>query len=169
MNRRSDRKPHTNRWNFAVYIGFFAGLIWGGVQMIANYFHFTSLSPGFLLEPYYKHSYLMTWRGYMLGWLAFIALSVVAALLYTMLFAKAFGPWYGIGYGVAWWAFLFLLVGPVTGMMNWIAYLDLNTVVTQACLFVVWGLFIGYSISFEFTNEREREPFATSRDEPEPT
>jgi len=27
------------------------------------------------------------------------------------------------------------------------------------CLFVLWGMFIGYSIALEFTDDRIREPF----------
>lgn len=158
-----EEKSRTNKWNFAVYIGFFAGLIWGGLKIVENYFHFTSLPPGFLVEPFYKHSYLMTWRGYITGWLAFIILSIGASLIYALLFAKAKGPWVGVVYGVIWWVLIFLLIGPITGMTNWIAYIDLNTIFTEACVFILWGLFIGYSISFEFTDERSREPFSNGR------
>ncbi|MNR52325.1 hypothetical protein D3C85_1721510 [compost metagenome] len=72
--------------------------------------------------------------------------------------SKLPGPWIGIAYGVAWWALLYLLIGPWTGMMNWIYGLDRNTIITDLCLFILWGLFIGYSIALEYTEEREREP-----------
>lgn len=164
----NEMKPRTNKWLFALYIGFFAGLFWGGLKIIQNYFHFTSLSPAFLIEPFYKHAYLMTWQGVLLGWVVYILFSIAAALLYALLLAKALGPWYGLGYGLAWWVMIFLLIGPVTGMMNWIAFLDWNTILTDASLFLLWGLFIGYSISFEFTDERVREPVDNRRKYPTP-
>ncbi|MFC6228364.1 YqhR family membrane protein [Paenibacillus allorhizosphaerae] len=159
LRNGKEEKPHTNKWNFAVYIGFFAGFIWGGIKMIENYFHLTSLSPGFLIEPFFLHHYLMTAHGYIMGWLAYIVMSVIAALLYAVFLAKAKGPWVGIVYGLVWWGVIFLLIGPVSGMTNWIGIMDWNTIITELCLFVVWGLFIGYSISFEFTDERIREPY----------
>lgn len=164
--KQEEKKPKTNKWFFSLYIGFFAGLFWGGLKMIQNYLHFTTLSPVFLIEPFYKHSFLMTWPGYLLGWSVFILFSMAASLLYALMLAKAKGPWYGLGYGLAWWAFIFLLIGPVTGMMNWIAFLDWNTILTDASLFLLWGMFIGYSISFEFTDERIREPFDNRRQQP---
>ncbi|MCR8633971.1 YqhR family membrane protein [Paenibacillus radicis (ex Xue et al. 2023)] len=158
----------SNKWTFSLYIGFFAGLLWGAVKMVEHYFHFTSLPPGFLVEPFFKNSFLLTWKGYLLGWAVFILFSIVATLLYTIFLAKAVGPWVGIMYGLAIWGIIFLLVGPITGMMNWIAFLDWNTILTEACLFMLWGLFIGYSIAFEFNDESVREPFSSGSNKPQP-
>ncbi|MEK8132770.1 YqhR family membrane protein [Paenibacillus filicis] len=169
MERKPETRKKTGKWSFALYIGVFAGILWGGLKIIESYFHFTTLPPGFMLEPFFLHEYLTSVAGYWLGWGAFTLFSIVASLLYALLMAKTRGPWFGIGYGVAWWVFIFLLIGPLTGMTKWIAYMDLNTVLSDFCLFVLWGLFIGYSISFEFTDERSREPVA-QKDErsPEP-
>ncbi|WP_281886515.1 YqhR family membrane protein [Paenibacillus sp. YYML68] len=161
-------KPRTNKWMFGLYVGFFAGLIWGGLKIVESYFRFTSLTPGFMLEPFFKHSFLLTWQGYMLGWATFIAMSIVAALIYVTFLLKLKGPWPGLVYGVAWWSMIYLLVGPLTGMITWIVNLDLNTIITDLCLFALWGLFIGYSIAFEFTDERVYEPFKTKGNSPDP-
>ncbi|ALS22883.1 YqhR family membrane protein [Paenibacillus naphthalenovorans] len=164
----NETKPVTNKWFFSLYIGFFAGLFWGGLKIVQHYFHFTSLSPAFLIEPFYRHSYLMTWQGTLLGWGAYILFSIAAAILYTLLLAKAKGPWYGLGYGLVWWAVLYLFIGPLTSMMDRITLLGWNTILTDCSLFLLWGLFIGYSISFEFTDERIREPFDNKRNQPTP-
>ncbi|TVY11475.1 YqhR family membrane protein [Paenibacillus cremeus] len=167
MNRHPMERQRTNRWNFALYIGVFAGLIWGGLKIIEYYFHFTTLPIGFLIEPFFLHSYVNTWQGMVTGWLAFILFSVVASLLYSVMLSQAKSAWIGIGYGAVWWGIIFLLIGPVTGMMNWIAFIDLNTILSDFCLFVLWGLFIGYSISFEFTDHRVSEPLKNASSEPE--
>ncbi|MFE5322921.1 YqhR family membrane protein [Paenibacillus sp. NPDC056579] len=168
MQAEHNKKPRTNRWNFSLYIGFYAGVIWGAVKMLEHYLHFTSLPPGFLVEPFFLKSFLLSAQGYIVGWIFFILFSILAALLYVAMLPKAIGPWPGIAYGAAWWALIFLLVGPITGMMNWIAYLDWNTIITDCCLFLVWGLFIGYSISMEFNDESKREPFPNARRRPQP-
>lgn len=157
-----------SKWTFAVFIGFFAGLLWGAVKVMEHYFHFTSLPPGFLVEPFFKKSFLLTWQGYLVGWAVFIIFSIAAALLYTLILAKAVGPWVGVGFGLAVWAVIFLLIGPITGMMNWIAFMDWNTILTEACLFMLWGMFIGFSIAFEFNDESVREPFQSRAPRPQP-
>lgn len=149
----------TNKWWFAVYIGFFAGVIWGGLKIVEYYLQFTALTPGFLVEPFFKHSFLHTWQGNLVGWIFFIGFSILASLAYAVIPGKPDSPWIGAGYGLAWWLLFYLIVGPALGMMSAIGFIDWNTIITDLCLFTLWGLFIGYSITMEFTDERAREPF----------
>src|SRR5687768_1205995 len=58
MSEFHDVKIKTNRWIFALYIGFFAGFIWGALKIVEYYFKFTSLVPGFLVELFFKHNFL---------------------------------------------------------------------------------------------------------------
>lgn len=156
--KRHKGKKTTKPMVFSLYIGVFAGILWGGLKMLEFAMRFTEVVPGFLLEPFFLHSYLVTARGLVLGYLSFIAFSTIAGLIYGIFLRRLKGPWPGIGYGLAWWAVLYLLVGPVTEMMPGVTQLDLNSFVTDLCLFAVWGLFIGYSIAMEFNKERFREP-----------
>lgn len=157
MLKLKRRKFRTNPFWFAIYIGFFAGLIWGGLKMLEFGLKFTQVVPGFLLEPFFRHSFLLTWQGMFLGWASFIGLSIAASCLYMLFLRKLKGPWPGIGYGLVWWSLLYLLAGPLTGMVDGINQQDLTSFVTDLCLFILWGLFIGYSIAMEYTDERSRE------------
>ncbi|TBL79909.1 YqhR family membrane protein [Paenibacillus thalictri] len=158
MKTQKETVKPTNKWWFAIYIGFYAGLIWGALKIVEHYFQFTELTPGFLIEPFFKHAFLLTWQGLLVGWLFFIIFSIIASLIYAVAMAKAKGPWPGAVYGIAWWALLYLILGPASGMMSSIGRIEWNTLITDGCLFVLWGLFIGYSITLEFTDERVREP-----------
>ena len=146
----------TNKAAFCFRIGLFAGLIWGLVKIIEHALEFTTVVPGFLVEPFYKHPFLATWPGYLIGWGSFIAFSIAAAYGYMAMLGKAKGPGPGIAYGVGIWALLYLLAGPLLGLVPPINELTFNTLITDLCLFLLWGLFIGYSISFELTNDRTR-------------
>ncbi|MBD0380744.1 YqhR family membrane protein [Paenibacillus sedimenti] len=148
----------TNRWLFALYIGFFAGLILGALKIVEQYLKFTKIVIGFLVEPFFKHDFLLTWQGTLIGWGFFTLFSIVAAYLYMVTLWRLQGPWWGIAYGAIWWCALYLLIGPLAGMTYWIDDLDLNSVISDFCLFLVWGMFIGYSIAVEYTDERAREP-----------
>lgn len=154
----SNHMKKTSKLIYALYIGFFAGLIWGGVKVLEFALRFTEVVPGFLLEPFMKHSFLASWQGVLTGWLSLIALSVVASFIYMWVMRRLPGPWYGIGYGLTWWCLLYLLVGPLTGMIPGVTQLDLNSFVSDLCLFTLWGMFIGYSIAVEFNDEWAREP-----------
>lgn len=158
MNERKETSDRTNVWLFALQIGLFAGIIWGGLKIVEHYLRFTTVPVGFLAKPFYRSSFFHSTAGFWTGWAYFILFSIVASWLYAALFRKVKGHWAGIGYGIAWWVILYVLLGPPAGMMKWMYRMDWNTILTDFCLFVVWGLFIGFSISFEFTDERHREP-----------
>lgn len=142
------------RWRYAVYIGFFAGLIWGLIGWTLYYFKFSSVLPAFLLEPFFRKSFMHSWSGHSAGLAAFIIYSIVAALLYTIILIKLRGPWPGVVFGLVCWGITFLWIGPFAGMLPPFRKLSMETHVTEACRFLLWGVFIGYSISLEFHDER---------------
>ncbi|MNE88608.1 hypothetical protein D3C80_1859320 [compost metagenome] len=66
----------------------------------------------------------------------------------------------GMVYGVAWWLIIFVAAQPMLHMTKPIRELSTNTIISELCLYLLWGLFIGYTAAEEFTNERMREPEA---------
>ncbi|QNK55469.1 YqhR family membrane protein [Paenibacillus sp. PAMC21692] len=161
-NRQSDKDTysdhHTNRWLYAVHIGLFAGLIWGSIRWMFYSMKFTTELPGFLMEPFFRHHFLISYWGIVIGIAGFIVFSIAAALLYTALLGRFRGPWPGIFYGLGWWALMFLAAGPLIGMTSRVNAAGWNTILSELCIFTLWGVFIGYSIAFEFTDESSREP-----------
>jgi len=137
-------------------LGFFAGLIWGGARWLMYGMHFSKVIPGFLAEPFFKHAYLLKAEGHLIGYLFFIVFSVISSLLYVLLLRKLKGPWPGMVYGVLWWSALFL-AGSWLFLQQPPFRLPWNTVISEFCLFLLWGLFIGYTAAFEFTNDRKRD------------
>jgi hypothetical protein len=157
---QQDKNPikPTNIWTFALNTGFFAGLLWGGMRIAEYYFKFTKVHPTFLIKPWSTPAFNQTTLGYMTGWAAFILFSVIAALIYTIVLRRLRGAWMGMLYGLVWWAILYFAVGPRMGMMKRLGKIEWNSLITDGCLFLLWGAFIGYTIAFEFTDEQEREP-----------
>lgn len=155
----SSSKPktvQTNPFYFSIELGYFAGLIWGGLHWLMYVLHFTKVIPGFLAEPFFKHDFLLTPAGHLLGYLFFIVLSVLASLIYVLIFRKLNGPWPGMIYGVLWWSVLFLACSRLF-LLQPPFKLPWNTVISEFCLFLLWGLFIGYTAAIEYTDERKRE------------
>jgi hypothetical protein len=149
---------HTNAWYYCIQIGFFAGLIWGTVRWMLFEMSFTKELPGFALLPFTSADFLSSFWGTVLGIGSFILFSIVAALLYKAALGKWRGPMGGIVYGLMWWGIIFAGIGPWLGLSRWLTQAGWSTISTEICVFLLWGVFIGYSIAFEFTDEASREP-----------
>ncbi|KKC46164.1 MULTISPECIES: YqhR family membrane protein [unclassified Paenibacillus] len=158
MDKSEYGKHTTHTWTYCLQLGFWAGLIWGFAHWLLYTFRFTKVLPGMLAEPFFKHSFLVTGWGHAVGIGHFIVFSILAAYLYKLLLGRFPGPWAGFVYGLLWWTLLFLAFGPLLGMVKPVTVLGWNSIFTELSLYAVWGLFIGYTIAFEFTDEASREP-----------
>ncbi|GAB6990432.1 YqhR family membrane protein [Paenibacillus pini] len=158
QSQHQNNGHRTNPWGYALELGIFAGIIWGAIHWVFYSLHFTVIVPGFLGEPYFKHAFLKSGLGQFVGWLFFIVLSIIASYMYIFLFRKMKGPWPGIAYGIVWWILIFVAIGPYVHMVKPINKLTWDTLVSEFCIFLLWGLFIGYTIAVEYTDERKREP-----------
>ncbi len=150
-------KGGTNPFAYSLKIGLFAGVFGGLLRWVLYEMKFTTMVPGYMLEPFFRHNYLHTIWGIVIGFVAYVMFSAAAALLYQFTMGKLRGPWPGLAYGAVWGLIVFVL-GPIFGMMEKINIIGWNTLITEFCVFLIWGLFIGYSIAFEFTDEASREP-----------
>ncbi|GAB2693061.1 YqhR family membrane protein [Paenibacillus thermoaerophilus] len=150
-------------WRYAVGIGFFAGLLFGFLKIAEVYFRFTSVPITFLIRPYFTQEFLRSGWGLWFGWGAFTLMSIACSLLYALLLRRTGGPWAGFAFGLAVWGAVYCFLGPWFGWLNPAAEYDFNTLITDACLFLIWGAFIGYSISFEFTSDKRSDPASSSR------
>ncbi|WP_148505309.1 YqhR family membrane protein [Paenibacillus beijingensis] len=164
MNRSSggsDYGSHpTNPWIFQLKLGLYAGVIWGLARLALYYLQFTRVIPGLMAEPFFRHSFLLTMQGHVTGLACFILFSVLAAYLYLLVLGFAGGPMPGILYGLLWWAVIFSVIGPLLGATKPVTLLGWNSLLTELCIFILWGVFIGYTTAFEFHDEASREPAA---------
>ncbi|WP_223066527.1 YqhR family membrane protein [Paenibacillus caui] len=158
QQKNENTKKKTDPVWFALELGFFAGLIWGAVHGFFYFMRFTIVIPGFLAEPFFKHAYLKTQPGYFIGWLYFTVFSVIASLLYVLILRKLKGPWPGILYGIWWWVVIYGVLSPSLMLTEPLRTMGWTSVISEFCLFVLWGLFIGYTTALEFTEDRLREP-----------
>jgi Conserved membrane protein YqhR. len=143
---------------YALQIGFFAGVIWGLVRWLAVSLNLTRVPQAFLADPWVRREALNSIVWHVTGLALFIVMSLVAALVYLLVLGNLRGPWPGILFGGAWWALLFLWIGPLTGMTKPVRAIGWNSIACELGIYLCWGLFIGYSIAFEFHDEASREP-----------
>ncbi|WP_225442765.1 YqhR family membrane protein [Paenibacillus lycopersici] len=153
-----DASAHTHPFWYCLQLGFFGGLFWGLMRWLLYTISFTKVLPGFLADPFFKQSFLKTYWGHAVGIGFFIVFSVIAALLYKLALGRLSGPWPGLFYGLFWWIILFGMAGPMLGMFPYMNKIGYDTIFTECALYLVWGLFIGFTIAYEYTDEASREP-----------
>ncbi|WP_276351981.1 YqhR family membrane protein [Cohnella caldifontis] len=156
--REEDEPIRTPPVRFCLKIGFFAGLIWGSVRWLAVAMNLTKVPAAFLADPWVKRSALASAYWQITGLALFILMSMAAALVYYVVLKPYRGPYPGLLFGAAWWAGFYLWAGPSIGAVPPLNKIGWNSMITDGCLFLIWGLFIGYSIAFEFHDEARREP-----------
>ncbi|MCP1125117.1 YqhR family membrane protein [Bacillus sp. 3103sda1] len=135
-------------------IGVFGGLFWGAVWYFLHIFSFTDAGPNYLLLPFA----LGNWKEGVWGNVAAIVcmgiLSIVVAFVYKITLSKFEGVIPGIIYGLIWWGILFFVIGSVAPVIRSALEMPRTTIVTTACIFILYGVFIAYSVSFEVNNEK---------------
>ncbi|MDL4841577.1 YqhR family membrane protein [Aquibacillus rhizosphaerae] len=135
----------------ALLTGFIGGVLWSVVGAIAAYFNFTSVSPAsFILRSWLHTNWSDGWLGQLISITVIGLLSVLTAILYYGLLRKTKGIWPSATFGVALWFIVFYLLQPIFPNVSHMTDLDINTIVTTLCLFLLYGIFIGYSISYEY-------------------
>lgn len=131
-------------------IGLFGGFIWGIIYFIAYYLNFTDVGPAMILNPWALGEWKNQLLGQLIGIVAISIISIGVALIYRFLFAKFKSIVLSLLFGASLWGLLFYLLKPMFPDLKPLTEIGWNTIITTLCIFLLYGLFIGYSISFHY-------------------
>lgn len=140
----------TDFTSLVTLIGFFGGLIWGIVYFIAYYLNLTNVGPALILNPWALGEWKNKLLGQLIGIVAISIISIGIAFLYRALFAKFKSVTLSLLFGASLWGLVFYLLKPLFPDLKPLSDIGSNTIVTTVCIFLLYGLFIGYSISFHY-------------------
>jgi len=142
----------------SMYTGFTGGVVFSLLASVMYYFNFLEVAPKFyLLTSWVSEEWTDTWLGIFFTTILAGVVSLLVAFLYYMIFKKIKYMWAGIIYGFILWALLFLLFRPIFSDIPAVTEWSLNTRITTICLFVLYGTFIGYSISYDYMDSQQTE------------
>ncbi|WP_100404769.1 YqhR family membrane protein [Bacillus solitudinis] len=139
-----------------VLIGFFGGLIWSLVGYIAFYFNFMRIGPALILMPWAFGDWKNTYIGQLIGVGMIAILSIGVAFLYKLILQKFHSIWAAMGFGTGLWLLVFYVLNPIFPGLKAVQNLDFNTIASTLCLYVIYGLFIGYSVSYEYAQQHRK-------------
>jgi|GEM_PF-793167 len=140
-----------------IIIGFFGGAFWSYIGYCAYFFNFTDLSPNMILSPWAVGDWKDSRLGNYISIFLIGLISILVALVYYAFFRKMQTIWAGILFGGALWALLFFVLNPIFPDLQTVAELNRNTLITTICLYILYGVFIGSSVSYEAAESERKQ------------
>lgn len=138
--------------------GFVGGLIASSFGVIMYYLSFSEVAPkSYLIRSWITADWTDGWLGNMLSILMVGVLSLLTAFIYYGIFKKIDSLWMGVGYGIILWVIVFYIVQPIFPNIPNLMDLNRYTIVSTLCLFILYGTFIGYSISYDYADTIRKE------------
>ena len=135
----------------SIVTGFFGGMIWSLIWLIAYGLNIIRLDPALFWDKFFWGNLPFDrWYMYLVMILLYSTLSILFAVVYYILF-KRFSHWIvGLFYGVILWALLLFAVPLLVNRQTILVHYPHETVVGLCCLGILYGIFIGYTISFNY-------------------
>ena len=142
-------------FNKIASIGFFGGIFWSTVSFVLSFFDFTQIGPTFVLEKIPLGKWANFYIEVLLSIFCIGIISIVIAFIFFFIGKKFTGVLPGVFYGLLWWVIIFLVFGRIAFDLKPIKEYSTDTMVTSICIFILYGTFIAYSVSFA---SQEEEP-----------
>lgn len=134
-----------------IVIGFIGGVVWSALLAGLYYFNFSEVAPkSFLLRPWLQNNWTDGLWGHLLSIILSGIISLIPTFIYYIALKKVYSMWVGIGFGIVLWGLIFLVLQPIIPLTKPISVLSTDTIVTTICILGLYGLFIGYSIAFDY-------------------
>lgn len=153
MNQgNTENKEHKRPMSFfslVIWTGMFGGVFWTLLGLLAYYFHFTEIRPNMILEPWALGDWKTGWLGTVISIIMIGFFSTGAAFGYYLVLRKFKTIWLGIAYGIGLFGTVFIILNPIFPSIKPFLQIDRNTMITSICLYILYGVFVGYTISYE--------------------
>src|SRR5699024_9012112 len=143
--------------NKALLTGFIGGILAGTFGFIIYYFNISKVSPrSFVLTSWNDASWTEGKLGILLSIILIGLLSIVVSFIYFLLFKKVKSIWMGLVYGLLLWGIVFYLLQPIFTDVAPLTELNSSTIISTVCLYILYSVFIGYTISYDYDVYRHK-------------
>ena len=140
-----------------VITGLVGGIFWSAIAYLAYFLNFTEIHPNVIIEPWTIGKWKDGWLGTVFSILLMGGLAILAALLYYVSLRRFKSMWIGLAYGIVLFLLVFFVLNPIFPGISPFVELKRNTIVTSICLYILFGVFVGYSISYEEDEMQKRK------------
>ncbi|MGA9225531.1 MAG: YqhR family membrane protein [Mesobacillus sp.] len=154
---QNQREKPMSFLTLTIITGLFGGVFWSALAYLAYIFNFTEIRPNVILEPWALGKWKEQWLGTVISIIAIGLFSIGAALVYYSAMRKIKSIWAGAAFGLVLFLLVFYVLNPIFPGIKPFWDLSRNTLITSACFYILYGVFVGYSISYEEQEIRSRE------------
>lgn len=161
---QNQKEKQLSLLSMSLLTGFIGGVFWSILGYLAYVFDFTEIRPNIILEPWALGDWKNAWIGTVFAILFLGLVSMLVSLIYYALLKRFLNILTGIIFGIILFLIVFYVLNPIFPGMAPIGELKRDTIITSVCLYILYGVFIGYSISYEYVeqNVRKRQEFNES-------
>lgn len=157
MSKQNNKHEKLHRLVFlkAITIGFFGGIIWSTLFLFMHMFKMTEVEPLFLFQFVAgERAWFSTWYAYLLLIISYGILSVFVAIIYYFLFRRR-QSWVGGGiFGLMLFIIIYYILPIIINSFNPFLHFEVHSHIAILCLFILYGVFTGYSISYDYESLR---------------
>jgi len=136
-------------------IGFVGGAIWSLLGFLFYELNFCDYGPALILAPFPSYNWRESVSKQFLGIFMICILSILVAFVYRFSLGRIKNMWASIGFGLFLWGIVFYVLPSWIPNVKPVMELDKNTITTTLCLYALYGLFVGYSISFDMMSSEK--------------
>lgn len=146
---QNQREKPMSFLTMVITIGLIGGIFWSGLGYLAYVINLTEVRPNVILEPWAIGDWKEGWLGTVISIGMIGAISIVVALIYYAALRRFPSIFVGIVYGIVLFLLVFFVLNPIFPGISPIKELTRNTIITSICFYILYGVFVGYSISYE--------------------
>lgn len=150
----------------SLVIGFFGGIIWGILYLIMYLFNMVEIDHISILNKWWDAEWLNKWYSHLIFLMLLSIFSIIIALIYFFTLKKSKSWVVGGVFGLAVLFIIYYILPMLTTGFNPFLKFETDTHIALACLFILYGVFVGYSISYdyehmkhEFKIDKQKEDF----------
>lgn len=131
--------------------GWIGGILWSLFAIVLYQFNFIEVRPkSYLLHSWLGNEFVSTWKGTLLTIFIASLISIGVSFIYYLLFKKVNSIFMGIGFGVMIWLIFVFITQYTFPNIKPFTDFDKVSMLSSICIFILYGTFIGYSISFDY-------------------
>ncbi|AIE60695.1 YqhR family membrane protein [Bacillus methanolicus] len=155
-SEHNEREKPMSFISMVVWTGLTGGVLLSSLAYLAYVFSFTEIPPRVILEPWVIGDWKEGWLGTVISIILIGIVSIGAALIYYAAFRKFKSIWVGAVYGIILFLLVFFVLNPIFPGISSFGELKRDTIITSVCFYILFGVFVGYSISYE-ENEMQNQ------------
>ncbi|PKR78971.1 hypothetical protein CEY16_04240 [Halalkalibacillus sediminis] len=155
MSNKNGQEKKSSILKKSLFAGVIAGLLFGSLSTLGYYLSFSEVShASFIVRSYFTEPWTQDFIAELVSLGVVAIISLLPAVIYYFTMRNLHGIFPGVFMGALLWVLFFVLLPPFFSAVPSIQNMNSDTIATTFCQFILYGTFIGFTITYESHGER---------------